>query len=78
MNSGTRTGKGTQAHEPASSSKSDGTIPGGGAGRDANEIARRAYEKFEARGYADGGDVEDWLAAERELNEVGRGTGDVE
>jgi Protein of unknown function (DUF2934) len=78
MNRRARTGKETQAEEPESSSKSDGTIPGGGAGRDANDIARRAYEKFEARGYADGGDVEDWLAAERELNEAGRGTGDVE
>ncbi len=34
-------------------------------GRD--EIAVRAYARFEARGYQHGYDVEDWLAAEREL-----------
>jgi hypothetical protein len=31
------------------------------------EVARRAYEIFRLRGGADGHDVEDWLAAEREL-----------
>jgi hypothetical protein len=31
------------------------------------EVARRAYSLYEARGRADGGDVEDWLTAEREL-----------
>jgi DUF2934 family protein len=31
------------------------------------EIARRAYQIFEARGCGDGFDVDDWLAAEREL-----------
>jgi hypothetical protein len=30
-------------------------------------IAARAYQKFVARGYQNGHDVEDWLAAEREL-----------
>ena len=30
-------------------------------------VARRAYERFEERGREDGHDVEDWLAAEREL-----------
>jgi hypothetical protein len=30
-------------------------------------IARRAYERFLARGRSHGRDVEDWLAAEREL-----------
>ena len=33
------------------------------------EIRRRAYELYEARGGADGDDVADWLAAERELAE---------
>jgi hypothetical protein len=32
------------------------------------EIAMRAYERFCARGYQHGHDVEDWLAAERELS----------
>jgi hypothetical protein len=30
-------------------------------------IARRAFERFVARGASHGRDVEDWLAAEREL-----------
>jgi hypothetical protein len=31
------------------------------------EIAARAYERFCARGYVHGFDVDDWLAAERDL-----------
>jgi len=31
------------------------------------DIAKRAYEKYEARGRADGHDLEDWTAASREL-----------
>ena len=31
------------------------------------EIARRAYELFLSRGSQHGGDLEDWLRAEREL-----------
>jgi DUF2934 family protein len=34
----------------------------------AEDIARRAYEKFEARGRRHGSDREDWITAERELN----------
>jgi hypothetical protein len=33
------------------------------------EVASRAYELFQLRGASDGGDVEDWLQAERELLE---------
>lgn len=32
-----------------------------------DEIARRAFERYCARGYQHGRDVEDWLAAEKEL-----------
>lgn len=32
-----------------------------------DRIALRAYELYLARGGADGGDFDDWLAAEREL-----------
>ena len=32
-----------------------------------DEIAQRAYELYEARGYVDGFDVEDWLQAEQEI-----------
>jgi outer membrane protein TolC len=31
------------------------------------EIARRAYQLYEQRGRAQGGDIDDWLLAEREL-----------
>jgi hypothetical protein len=34
-----------------------------------NHIARRAFEIYESRGRRDGGDVFDWLEAERELRE---------
>jgi hypothetical protein len=33
------------------------------------EIARRAYDLYEARGFVDGFDVEDWLQAEQEIVE---------
>lgn len=32
-----------------------------------DDIARRAYELYEARGHQDGHHFEDWLTAEREL-----------
>ena len=32
-----------------------------------DEIARRAYELYEARGYVDGFDIEDWLQAEQDI-----------
>ena len=32
-------------------------------------IAMRAYERYVARGYQHGHDVEDWLSAERELTQ---------
>ena len=43
------------------------------------EIARRAYVRFCDRGCAHGGDIDDWLEAEREVrqsqqNESTRGT----
>jgi hypothetical protein len=44
-------------------STGDTTI--GAADRD--RIAARAYERYLARGASDGGAMDDWLAAEREL-----------
>jgi len=41
--------------------------PGRVNGHHDADIARRAYEIFEARGGAEGHDVDDWLQAEREL-----------
>jgi len=35
--------------------------------QDSDQISRRAHELFEARGRQDGGDLEDWLQAEREM-----------
>ena len=32
-----------------------------------DEVARRAYEIYQRRGGGDGADLDDWLAAEREL-----------
>jgi hypothetical protein len=38
-----------------------------------DDIARRAYELYTARGGQAGADVEDWLRAERELREPRNG-----
>lgn len=35
-----------------------------------DEIARHAYHIYETRGRQDGYDIEDWLLAEQELNEM--------
>jgi hypothetical protein len=43
----------------------DRNTPTGGPSRE--EIARRAYELYLARGGAEGSEQEDWLQAEREL-----------
>jgi hypothetical protein len=40
---------------------------------DWEQIARRAYERFEARGREHGRDQEDWFTAEQELLRGGRG-----
>jgi hypothetical protein len=37
---------------------------------DADRIAQRAYERYEARGREDGHDMDDWFEAERELQGV--------
>ena len=36
---------------------------------DADRVAQRAYQRYEARGREDGHDMEDWFEAERELNQ---------
>jgi hypothetical protein len=33
-----------------------------------NDVARRAYERYEARGREDGHALDDWLNAERDLS----------
>jgi hypothetical protein len=39
-----------------------------------DRIARRAYERYEARGREDGRDMEDWFEAERELRQSASST----
>jgi hypothetical protein len=43
---------------------------------DADRIAQRAYERYEARGREDGHDMDDWFEAERELSGVSSETTD--
>jgi hypothetical protein len=38
-----------------------------------DDVARRAYKRYEANGRADGNDLDDWLDAERELRGTKRG-----
>jgi hypothetical protein len=45
----------------------DAPADNGGAIDPHDRIAMRAYELYLQRGAADGGDFDDWLAAEREL-----------
>jgi hypothetical protein len=45
-----------------SPSADDGALEG-------DAISRRAYQRFEERGYEHGRDLEDWFEAERELRE---------
>ena len=37
---------------------------------DEEEVRRRAYERYIARGGGDGAETEDWLVAEREVREM--------
>jgi hypothetical protein len=59
------TNSGVAAAETDQSRKSRAQAPTANAG----DIARRAYELYVARGCDAGHDVEDWLQAERELQE---------
>ena len=52
-------------------------MPGSDPARQ-EEIARRAYEIFQARGADQGRELEDWLQAEREISERRRQTADRE
>ena len=39
-----------------------------------DQVAKRAYERYEARGREDGRDMDDWLEAERELRQSASST----
>jgi hypothetical protein len=54
---------------PSASQHSGGTAA---ATIDRERIANRAYERYMARGGADGQDLQDWLEAERELEQEER------
>jgi len=41
-----------------------------------NDVARRAYELYEARGSEPGADLDDWFRAEQELREASDDPGD--
>ncbi|MEO8076754.1 MAG: DUF2934 domain-containing protein [Acidobacteriota bacterium] len=49
--------------------------PTGGRPVTVEEIARRAYELYEARGCTDGAQVDDWLLAEQQLADISGATG---
>lgn len=44
----------------------------------AHEIAQRAHELWVQRGRPEGSSDQDWFEAERELQELGQGTGSVQ
>jgi hypothetical protein len=41
-------------------------------------ISEAAYRMYEARGYADGNDVEDWLVAETEVDHLLETSGEID
>jgi hypothetical protein len=63
--------RGPDAEVRADTPEIDSAVPDGSIAEDRPEregrIARRAYERFEARGREHGRDVEDWLESEREF-----------
>jgi DUF2934 family protein len=65
-----KSSKRPRAGEPRESPPSESQPPsspsGSNQGRD--RVAERAYELYRARGGSDGADMEDWLAAEREVS----------
>jgi len=56
-----------QARHPSPPSSSVAVGRSEGKSTSDADIALRAYEKYEARGFAHGFDQEDWAAASREL-----------
>jgi len=62
-----RTDSASVIDQPLQSPDSGTSEPNGDSADDRDRIAMRAYELFLARGGSDGGDFDDWLAAEREI-----------
>lgn len=68
--------------QPGGSAEQIGSSAGPGGERDdtadrRDRVALRAYELYLARGGSDGGDFDDWLAAERELVKAGHDSRDI-
>ena len=59
------------AIEPTSQPKQERSM-NGNTDTVQDQIRMRAYELYEARGYVDGHDVEDWYQAEEELLDHGK------
>ena len=59
------------AIEPTSQPKQQRSMDGNADNLE-DQIRTRAYELYEARGYIDGHDVEDWYQAEEELSDHGK------
>lgn len=62
-----RTEAGSQEEPRSRPSGSDMMNRQGSA--DESDIARRAYRRYEERGFEHGHDVEDWLEAERDVRD---------
>lgn len=59
----------TATEPPASAPDTGAEAPGRDAGPSFNEIAEAAYYRHLSRGGRTGGELEDWIEAERELRE---------
>jgi hypothetical protein len=62
----------SQSQQQSTSSRSDADVRSADSLGSESEIARRAYRRFEERGYEHGRDVDDWLEAEREVRQTGQ------
>lgn len=59
-------GQSTDTHASDTSQTAGAEFHATGGDYDRDRVSARAYELYMARGGADGSDMEDWLAAERE------------
>jgi hypothetical protein len=58
---------GRNANGPAPEGEQSQELQGSSRGNSLEEIARRAYERYQQRGGTHGHDQEDWFEAEREV-----------
>jgi hypothetical protein len=61
----------TATPDAATSATTPGATPAATSGDRTQQIAERAYYLAEQRGFAPGGELEDWLAAERAVDAQG-------